>query len=105
MIRLSQKAREQIAGLAEYYDALDRAGAARNLRAAIAKAGYWIEAQQGLFFPAPRPYPGLTRAGWAWQKEGPYWIAHTMEAEGPVIQVVFYETADIPRRLNEIVDP
>jgi plasmid stabilization system protein ParE len=104
VIRLSQKAREQIASLAEHYDALDRPGAVRNLRAAITQAGLRIEAQQGLFFPAPRPYPGLIRAGWIWLKEGPYWIAYTMEPDGAVIQVVFYETADITGRLGETGD-
>ena len=99
MIRLSVAARAQVSRLASYYDALDRPEAVRNLRTIIAKAGERIEARRGLFLPAPRPYPGLARAGWLWLKEGPYWIAFASDVRGAIIQVVFHEAADIPNRL------
>jgi len=99
VIRLSRAARAQVLSLASYYDNLDRPEAVRNLRDIIARAGARIDAQRGLFFPAPRPYPDLTRPGWLWLKEGPYWIAYVSDPRGAVIQVIFHEAADIPSRL------
>ena len=99
MIRLSRTARAQVSSLANHYAALDRPEAVRNLRAILTRAGERIEARRGRFFPAPRPYPNLTRPGWLWLKEGPYWIAYTPDPGGAVIQVVFHEAADIPGRL------
>ena len=99
MIRLSRAARIQIAELAQYYVDLDRPEAVRNLRTTIGKAGVRILARRGSFFPAPRPYPTLARAGWVWLKEGPYWIAYVAAPEGAVIQVVFHEAADMPGRV------
>ena len=98
MIPLSRTARSQISSLARYYADLDRPEAVRNLRAIVARAGERIEAGRGQFFPAPRPYPNLTRSGWRWLKEGPYWIAYVPDSEGAVIQVVFHEAADMPGR-------
>jgi len=69
------------------------------MRSAIARAGERIETKRGPFFPAPRPYPNLTRPGWQWLKEGPYWIAYVTVPGGAVIQAVYYETANIPGRL------
>jgi plasmid stabilization system protein ParE len=99
VIRLSRKARAQVSSLASYYEDLERPEAVRNLRAIIARASERIEAQRGLFLPAPRPYPNLSRPGWRWLKEGSYWIAYSSEPGGAAIQVVFHETADIPRRI------
>ena len=45
--------------------------------------------------PAPRPYPQLTQPGRAWIKAGRYWIAYRTEP-APVIEAVFFETANIP---------
>jgi plasmid stabilization system protein ParE len=99
VIRLSRSAREQVSSLSNYYSDLDRPEAVRNLRAIIAKAIERIEAQRGLFFPAPRPYPNLRRQGWIWLKQGPYWIAYASDREGAVIRAIFHETADIPSRI------
>jgi hypothetical protein len=47
-----------------------------------------LEAGRGPFFPAPRPYPSVTRPGWRpgwlWLKEGSYWIAHVLDSGGAV---------------------
>jgi plasmid stabilization system protein ParE len=99
VIRLSRTAQVQVSGLAHYYEDLDRPEAAKNLRTIVAKAGGRIETRRGLFFPAPRPYPNLARPGWIWLKEGAYWIAYTQEKGGAVIQAIFHEAADIPRRI------
>ncbi len=48
--------------------------------------------------PAPRPYPWLARAGWAWVKAGRYWIGYRQRPRLLIVSV-FYETADIPGRL------
>ncbi|MEJ0045674.1 MAG: hypothetical protein WDN04_05800 [Rhodospirillales bacterium] len=99
MIRLSRTARAQVSSLTSHYRNLDRPEAVRNLRNTIAKAAERIEAQRGPFFPAPRPYPNLTRTGWLWLKEGPYWIAYGTDTAGPIIHALFHEAADIPNRL------
>ncbi len=49
--------------------------------------------------PAPRPYPALTRVGWLWLKQGPYWFAYVDHPNGATIQAVFHESANIPQRL------
>jgi plasmid stabilization system protein ParE len=97
--RLSRRARAQISSLADHYNDLERPEAIRNLRGAIARASERIEVRRGRFFSAPRPYPTLARPGWHWLKEGAYWIAYSSEPTGIVIQVVFHESADIPRRI------
>jgi plasmid stabilization system protein ParE len=99
VIRLSRAARAQISELAKYYNEQDRPEAVRNLRVIIARAAERIETQRGRFFPAPRPYPSLTRPGWLWLKEGPYWIAYAAGPGGATIQVIFHEAADIPSRM------
>jgi len=99
VIRLSRAARTQVSGLAKHYDERERPEAVRNLRACLASAAVRIEKHLGLFYPAPRPYPDLTRAGWVWLKEGPYWIAFVSDRRGSIIVAVFYEAADIPGRL------
>jgi hypothetical protein len=52
----------------------------------------------GKSVPAPRPYPDLAHAGEAWTHAGRYWFAHTT-TKPPVILAVYYDQADIPRRL------
>lgn len=99
MIRLSRTANGQIDDLVTHYARLERPEAVRNLRSVIARAAARIETQRGPFYPAPRPYPALTRHGWQWLHERPYWIGFTALPVGAVIQVVFHDTADIPGRL------
>jgi plasmid stabilization system protein ParE len=99
VIRLSRKAQGQVASLVRHFEALERPEATRNLRAALVRASERITRGQGLFFDAPRPYPGLTRSGWRWTKEGPYWDAFSLRGATPVIQVVFHDSANIPERL------
>lgn len=89
MIRLSQTAWAQVAGLAKYYAERDRPDSIRELRPIIGNAGERIEAGRGLFFAAPRPYPNLTRPGWLWLKVGSYWIAYASDPGGAVIQAIF----------------
>jgi hypothetical protein len=62
----------------------------------LAEAAHNIATKPGL--PAPRPYPQLAVAGKAWTRAGRYWISYST-TDPPVIEAVFYETADIPRRL------
>ncbi len=99
MIRLSRKAQGQVASLVRHFEALERPEATKNLRVALVSASKRITLGQGLFFDAPRPYPGLVRTGWRWTKEGPYWVAFSIRGATPVIQVVFHDSANIPERL------
>lgn len=98
MIALSRQARRHVSGLLAYYEEHDRPEAARGLRAALVTAWDKITASPAAGLPAPRPYPQLKRPGWSWIKSGRYWIAYRT-APVLIIVAVFYETADIPRRL------
>ena len=88
----------QVDELRRRYRANGRLEALRNLAAALAQAEARIERDPGAGFLAPRPYPNLARPGRAWTKTGRYWIAYST-TRPPVILGVFYETADIPRRI------
>jgi len=99
VIRISRTADGQIQELVAHYARLERPEAVRNLRFVIARASTRIETQRGPFYPAPRPYPTLTRDGWQWLHERPYWIGFTALPVGAVIQVVFHDTANIPGRM------
>lgn len=99
MIPLSRLAKAQLDALTAYYVERGRDEAADRLAERIERASSRIQSGQGLFFDAPRPYPGVARNGWRWTKEGPYWIAFARDARGPVIRAVFHDAADIPRRL------
>jgi plasmid stabilization system protein ParE len=92
------EARQQIAGLRAHYERLDRPEATVRLQAALAAAERQIEARPASGIPAPRAYPELARPGRAWIKAGRYWVTYTVTTP-PVILGVFYETADIPRRV------
>ena len=99
MIRLSAAARAQVAQLTGHYTDKGRDNAIRNLRRSLTAASDRIEAGKGPFFPAPRPYPSLTRLGWQWLKAGSYWIAFGEVGSVLVIRAVFHESANIPARM------
>jgi hypothetical protein len=99
LIPLSRQARKQIAALAHHYDARGRPAAFRNLLLALREASSMIERDPAGGLPAPRPYPQLAEPGQAWVKAGRYWIAYQTAPPPPTIVAVFYETANIPKRL------
>jgi hypothetical protein len=82
----------------QHYEDRRRTEAIRGLFAALDAAGRTIESNPSAGFAAPRPYPQVARKGRAWVKAGRYWVAHSTRFP-PVIVAVFYETADIPRRM------
>ncbi|WP_419758698.1 type II toxin-antitoxin system RelE/ParE family toxin [Acidisoma sp.] len=92
------EARQQIEALRDHYERLDRLEAVIRLQAALAEAEQRIETEPHAGLPAPRPYPELARGERAWIKAGRYWIAYRL-TKPPVILGVFYETADLPRRV------
>jgi plasmid stabilization system protein ParE len=98
LIEYSPRARRQITALRNHYENLDRSAAVSGLMAALDDAERRIDRDPDGGLPAPRPYPHLARSGVAWIKAGRYWIAYT-PAEPKVVVGVFFETADIPRRL------
>ncbi len=79
-------------------ESLDRPEASRSLRNALTDAWDRITADPTAGLPAPRPYPRLARAGWSWIKAGRYWIAYGQRPPVAIL-AVFYDAADIPRRL------
>jgi len=99
VILLSAAAVAALDALTAHYAALGRDRAIARLMAAIEKASGRYENRRGLFYDAPRPYPGLADLGFRWTKEGPYWIAFEETSAGPVISGVFHETADVPNRI------
>jgi plasmid stabilization system protein ParE len=97
LIGLTAYAERQFRELREHYEDLERPAATRGLIAALEAASRRIEKNPTAGLSAPRPYPHLARPDRLWVKVGRYWIAY--EATTPVIVGVFYETANIPRRL------
>ena len=98
MIAYTPRAARQVDALIQHYEDRQRTGAIRALQAALDAAERKIESNPAAGLAAPRPYPRLARPGRAWVKAGRYWVAYST-AHPPVIVAVFYETADIPRRL------
>jgi hypothetical protein len=84
LIGYTDEALEQVRALRHHYEALARDAAIRALDRAL---------------PAPRPYPQLARPGRAWIKSGRYWVAYRT-GPAPVIVAVFFETVNIPGRLQ-----
>jgi plasmid stabilization system protein ParE len=99
VIRLTSRARTQIASLTAHYVERERDDAISNLQSAITTASERILAQRGPFFPAPRPYPSIARPGWRWLKTGAYWIAFGETGSAYVLHAIFHESANIPGRM------
>jgi plasmid stabilization system protein ParE len=100
MVVITTTARAQLEALEDHYAELGRDVAAIRMTESVAVAAARIERQAGPFWPAPRPYPDVAGYGWRWLKEGRYWIAFTVTPEGYAATAIFYETANIPRRLS-----
>lgn len=98
MIEYAPRALRQVDALLAHYQELHREGAAQGLLTALAEAERRIENNPAIGLRAPRPYPQLARQGVAWIKAGRYWIAY-QAGSVPVIVGVYFETANIPRRL------
>jgi plasmid stabilization system protein ParE len=98
LIPLSREAHQHISALRRHYESVDRLEAVANLLAAVQQASDAIERDPMGGLRAPRPYPQLERPGQAWVKAGRYWFAYRSQPR-PVIAAVFYESADIPKRL------
>jgi plasmid stabilization system protein ParE len=98
LIEYTPRALRQIGTLVQHYEDLDRREAIRGLFAALESAERRIESNPSAGLVAPRPYPQVARKGRAWIKSGRYWVAYSV-TRPPVIIALFYETADIPRRI------
>ena len=99
MIRVSPEASAQIDALLSHYERLERPEAVQNLLAALVETSRRIERAPAAGLPAPRPYPALGALGLRWVKEGSYWMAYSADPPLTIISV-FYETANIPKRIN-----
>ena len=99
MIRLSPEAERQLDELALHYAERGRDEAIDNLAGAVERACERYAEGRGSFYDAPRPYPTVRQPGWRWTKEGRYWLAFTADAHGPIVAAIFFETADLPRRI------
>ena len=99
MIPLSITAAAELDALTLHYAALGRDRAIDRLVASIEAACARYESGHGLFYDAPRPYPGLADLAFRWTKEGSYWVAFKETDAGSVVAGVFYDAADIPNRL------
>ena len=97
MIGFTARAARQFRELREYYEDRERPEALPGLISAVREASRKIEENPQAGLAAPRPYPHLAKADRLWIKQGRYWVAY--DSGTPVIVGVFFETADIPRRL------
>jgi plasmid stabilization system protein ParE len=98
LIEYTPRAIRQVGALVQHYEDSRRPEAIRALFAALDVAEQRIESNPSAGLAAPRPYPQVARKGRAWVKSGRYWVAYSI-AQPPVIVAVFYDTADIPRRI------
>jgi plasmid stabilization system protein ParE len=98
LIAYTPKAAQQVEHLRQHYEDRGRVEAIRALDAALYEAEREIERDPAAGLPASRPYPHLVNPDRLWTKSGRYWIAYGI-AGSPNIVRVFYETANIPRRL------
>jgi plasmid stabilization system protein ParE len=98
LIEYTPRAVRQIGTLIQHYEDLRRPAAIRALFAALDTAERKIESQPSVGLAAPRPYPQVARSGRSWVKAGRYWVAYST-TRPPVIVAIFYETANIPRRM------
>ena len=98
MIVFTPEAAEQVEALIEHYEALDRPEALRGLMSALESGWRKMRANPSVGLSAPRPYPQLARPGHRWIKAGRYWIAYSNPGSAAIVGV-FYETANIPRRI------
>jgi hypothetical protein len=105
LIAWSAKAERQVTALRHHYENLGRAAAARALLAALDEAERRIERDPSGGLPAPRPYPQLARYGLNLPDMAcpgsRRAVTGSPNSTGhpPVIAGVFFETANIPRRL------
>jgi len=98
LIVFTPRAGQQIRTLRRHYEQFDRPEAIRALVVALDSAWLTITSDPAAGLAAPRPYPQLARPGRQWIKVGRYWIGYRTEAP-PIIFAVFYDTANIPKRL------
>jgi plasmid stabilization system protein ParE len=98
LIVFTPEAAQQVRELRQHYEDRDRVEAVRGLVAALEAGWQRIVADPAIGLAAPRPYPQLAHPGRLWIKAGRYWIAYSA-AGSPCITGVFYETANIPRRV------
>jgi len=98
LIVLTPRAGRQVRALRRHYEERGRPEATLNLVAAIETAWQQITANPAAGLRAPRPYPQLARPGRGWVQAGRYWVAFIIRP-APAIVAVFYDAADIPRRL------
>jgi hypothetical protein len=98
LIALTPEASVQVEALERFYIDKQRPQALRNLGHALAEASLIITNAPWRGLPAPRPYPDLAALGLSWLKRGRYWIAY--DPTVPIIAGVFFETDDIPNRVD-----
>ena len=98
MLPLAPEAARHVADLRAHYERKERPEAIRNLRLALERASARIRQNPQSGLPAPRPYPQLAHPGERWMKEGRYWLAYSL-TKPPRFLAVFYDQADLPRRM------
>jgi len=95
---LAPLAGRQVRELERHYRDLERPEAIRGLAIALETAWQAITTTTAAGLPAPRPYPPFAQPGRLWIKSGRYWVAYRTQPATAIV-AVFYETANIPRRL------
>jgi plasmid stabilization system protein ParE len=99
VIGYTKRADDLVDDLVAHYRRKRRPEAILNLNQALATAESEIQADPGTGFSAPRPYPTVIVHGWLWRHVGGYWIAWRRRP-ALLITAVFWDQADIPRRLR-----
>ena len=104
MATLSGRAQQQLDRLLIHFIAAGRVEAAIRLRETVALALVKADIPSLMTRAYPSVYSKLASLGFRWFKLHRYWFALDTTQAGRTIAVVFYESANIPSRIDEAED-
>ena len=99
MARLSERAARQITDLQDHYHSIERFEAADRLTDAVDAVLAQID-REPLFRRHPATHEELRSLGLRWVHVHRSWFGYVMAGGEARIDYVFYDRADIPRRLG-----
>jgi plasmid stabilization system protein ParE len=97
--RLTVVAAEQFEALLDHYMQRGRDEAVRRLRVAVGQALTTIDAAPTAGGPFPGSYRDVARWGFRWIWVHRYWFGYIVQDGDAVVTNIFYETANIPKRV------
>jgi plasmid stabilization system protein ParE len=93
-------AQQQVWELIEHYVEHEQRLAVQYLLQAVDEAKHRIAENPGIGAAFPKPYPTVAASGHRWFKVHRYWFAFRTAGSKATITNVFFDTADIVRRVD-----